>query len=185
MATVVLLVGYGLIFVIFTVLLVYFVIFFDSTVGNLDFISSRLVAARVIDIVKRQHLEIGNFYDLGSARGQFAARIVKRLPKLKVYGFDNSGFRTFLSKIRSPFFKNLKFKKQDIFAVDVSAADVVYLYLPQELMPALQIKLQRELKRGGLVISNSVSFPSWSPSETFIMDKDKSNFKKLFVYKHI
>lgn len=175
--------GYLLIFFVLAVALAYVVFMSDSAIGHLDFISNRTVANRVIDIIKSKHLENGSFYDLGSAKGVFAARIAKTLPKLSVCGIDDSGFRIFCSNISAKFFKNLKFKKQDIFNADVSTANVVYLYLPQELMPALQTKLQKELKPGSLVISNSVSFSSWIPSETIAVNKNKSDFKKLFVYK--
>ena len=178
----VLVVGYGLIFVVFIALFVYFVILLNSVVGKFDFVSSSQSISHVINIIKRQHLENGNFYDLGSARGKFAAGIAKKLPGLKIYGFDDSGFRVFCSKARSVFLKNLNFKKQDIFSADVSTADIVYLYLPQELMPTLEIKLQKELKPGSLIISNSVSFPGRQPSEILITHKHRPDFEKLFVY---
>lgn len=171
MGTVVLLAGYGLVVVM---MLVYFVFLFDSATGGLDFTSSRMTGNLVIGIIKRQNLDNGNFYDLGSARGKFAARIAKNLPGLKVYGFDNSGLRIFISKIRSPFVKNVQFKKQDIFTANVSKANVIYLYLPQELMPALEKKLQKELKPGSLVITNRVSFSGRQPTQTL---------DKLFIYK--
>ncbi len=175
--------GYLLIFFVLAAALAYVVFMSDSAIGHLDFTSNRIVANRVIDIIKSKHLENGSFYDLGSARGIFAVRIAKRLPKLSVYGIDDSRFRIFCSNISAKFFKNLQFKEQDIFTVDVSGADVVYLYLPKELMPALQTKLQKELKPGSLVISNSVSFDSWIPGETIAVNKNKTDFKKLFVYK--
>lgn len=159
--------------------------FIDSSFGKLDFTSSGLVASRVIDIIKQQHLENGNFYDLGSARGAFAAKIAKGLPKITVYGIDDSRFRVCCSKARAIFFKNLKFKKQDIFIADVSTADVVYLYLPQELMPALQIKLQKELKQGAFVIAASVSFPSWPPARIYDLKNAGLKVPKLFLYRQI
>jgi hypothetical protein len=76
-------------------------------------------------------------------------------------------------KKRSLFSANVNFKTGNIFSADVSSADIVYLYLPQELMANLEIKLQKELKPGSLIISNSVSFRNWQPS--FKQDK-------LFIY---
>jgi SAM-dependent methyltransferase len=178
----VLVLGYGLISVIFIALLFYFVILLDSTVGNFDFASSKLAVNQVVDIIKRRSLESGSFYDLGSARGKFAVRIARKFSGLKIYGFDDSWFRVFCSKTRSVFLKNLKFKKQDIFSADISSADIIYLYLPQELMPALQIKLRKELKPGSLIISNSVSFPGLEPSEILITNKRRPDFQKLFIY---
>ena len=84
---------------------------------------------------------------------------------MKIIGIDDSVVRIFTAKARSIFKKNVSFFKQDIFIADVSSADVVYIYLPRELMPALQKKLQTELKTGAIAISNKVFFPSWQPIE--------------------
>lgn len=168
--------------IIFLGFLGFLIFLVDRFFGGLDFTSGRLVANQVVKIVKDQNFKNGSFYDLGSCRGGFAIRIAKALPNFWVYGIDDSRFRVFCSKSKAIFFKNLKFKKQDIFTADVSSADIIYLYLPQELMPGLQTKLQKELKLGALVISASVSFPSWPPAQVYDLKQAGLKVPKLFVY---
>jgi trans-aconitate methyltransferase len=174
--------GFIIFGLVFVSLLVYFLVVFDGFFGGYDFTSSKAVFGKVSKIISDRHLDSGKFYDLGSCRGGFALRLARRFPKLDILGIDNNRLRVFCSKIRALFFKNLKFVKQDIFAVNVSDADAVYLYLPQELMPALQTKLQKELKPGGVVISTSVHFANWQPSEIYITHQDKPDFERIFVY---
>ena len=152
-------------------LFAYFLI--DSFFGGLDFTTRPLVVSEVVKIIKQRHLESGRFYDLGSARGNFAIKIAKALPNLQVYGIDDNWFRIGFAKARGIFLKNLNFTIQDIFKANVSLANILYIYLPQELMPNLQSKLQKELKNGAIVITNRVSFPSWQPIE---------KVNQLFIY---
>jgi precorrin-6B methylase 2 len=145
----------------------------DGVFGGLDFASSRAQAKQVINIIKDRNLGSGRFYDLGSARGGFAVRIAKAFPKLHVRGIDDNGFRTAFAKFRSIFLNNVVFFKGSVFAADISSADIIYIYLPQELMPNLQDKLQKELKPGSIIISNRVSFPNWQPLK---------KIDRLFIY---
>lgn len=158
---------------LFLVILSFAVYLFDSTFGGLDFTTSPSVRAVLVNIIKLRNLQKGIFYDLGSAKGEFATKLAKVLPGLKITGVDNNMFRVLFSRLRGIFLKNLIFKKGNIFQANFSSADITYIYLPQELMPNLEIKLQKELKPGALVISNSVSFPSWQPIQ---------RIDKLFIY---
>jgi len=158
---------------------------FDALFGKLDFVSSNFALEKALVIIKDRKLDGGSFFDLGSCRGSFAAKMAKKLPQLHVRGIDDSWFRTLCASIRSTFLKNADFSQGNIFTTNVSSADIVYLYLPQELMPELENKLQKELKPGSLVISNSVSFPSWQASESFILQPNNPLSRKLFVYAKI
>jgi trans-aconitate methyltransferase len=163
----------------------FFVYLSDGFFGKLDFTTGRLAADNVVKILKDYSLQNGNFYDLGSCRGEFAKEIAKNFPNLKVCGIDDSSLRIFLSNARGLFLKNLQFEKQDIFNSNFSSANVVYLYLPQELMPELETKLQKELKPGALAISASVSFPNWQPEQIYDLDRKRFKVPKIFVYKQI
>ena len=82
--------------------------------------------------------------------------------------------------------KKIYFKKQDIFNEDLSGAEVVYTYLWYDLMPALEKKLQNELKSGSMVITNTSHFHNWEPIEKIVTNNqvyDKiPDFETLFVY---
>jgi SAM-dependent methyltransferase len=175
----ILLIALGFVILVFFGLLTFLL---DTTFGGQDFITEKKVADKIVQIIKDRHLESGEFYDLGSCRGRFAVKIAKGLPNISVIGIDDSKFRTLFAKIRSVFLKNLKFRKENIFTANISSADIIYLYVPQELMGELQSKLQNQLKPGAIAISYSVSFTDWQPRQDFILNKEIPNPKKIFIY---
>ena len=180
-----LVVVYLFIFLFLFCFLVYLVIIIDSIFGGLDFSTSPLATAKIVSIIKAYNQGKGILFDLGSCRGTFASRLKKQLPNLKVYGIDSSKFRTFCSQIKSIFSKHHpKFLTADLFQTDISQADIVYIYLQRDLMPRLQSKLQKELKSKALVVTNTVTFPSWQPVETYITHPAKPEFEKIFVYQN-
>jgi hypothetical protein len=157
----------------------------DSLLGGLDFTTKNATISKIVEIIKYNRLEKGLFYDLGSCRGAFAIRLSKELPNLQIHGMDDNLFRVVFAKARSIFKKNLVFKKGNIFQEDLSSADIIYLYLPQDMMADLQDKMQRELKPNALVITNKISFPSWEPIESFNAQDPGPFLEKIFVYKKL
>ena len=49
--------------------------------------------------------------------------------------------------------------------MDVSEADVVFVYLTSSQTSRLQEKLAREMQPGARVISIAADFPNWQPAE--------------------
>ena len=163
----------------------FFLFLFDSFFGKEDFSTSRLVVEQVIKIIQHRHLENARLYDLGSCRGNFAVKIARVFPEMKIVGIDDSWLRTLLAKTRGFFLKNVSFTKADIFSSDISSAEIIFIYLPQEIMPDLQTKLKKELKFGTLIIANRVTFPDWQPVETYTIgetDERRGSLGKIFVY---
>lgn len=163
----------ALVILVFVLVAAWLVVLFDGFFGKLDFASGSKAASQVIGILKQRHLLSGNFTDLGSAKGGFAVKIAAAFPNMQILGIDDSGFRMCCAKALAIFLKNTEFKKEDLFQTNVSSADAVYAYLPKELMPELQIKLQKELKSGAIVFTNKVSFPSW---------QHKEKINDIFIY---
>lgn len=158
---------------LFFIILAFFVFMADSFFGKEDFHTTRTEVSQFVKIVKDRRLENRRIYDLGSSKGSFVLRVSKALPAAKVTGIDDSNFRILFAKLRAIFLKNISFHKANIFQTDLTAADIVYIYLPQEMMAGLEAKLQKELKSGALVITNKVNFPNWQPTE---------KIEKLFIY---
>lgn len=159
------------------VLIGFMAITLDSAFGGEDFTSSKQQAALVSQIAIEQGRRPLVFYDLGSGRGAFASRLAKLLPWMKVEGMDNNWFRVFCATLRSVFVKNVHFSRQDIFSADLSNADIIYIYLPHEMMAKLENKLNTGLKNGALIITHSVSFPNQAPLK--ILEN------KLFIYQNV
>ena len=161
------------------------VLMVDSIARGHDLPTSRKVSKSIMKIIS-QRKNTGNFYDLGCARGAFAVRIKRKFPALSVRALDNDPIRIFFAKIRAFIFRtDVLFSKKNIFDADLSNADIIYTYLWYDLMPPLEKKLRKELKRGAIVITNTSNFPTWEPIEKIITYPKASktpDFETLFVY---
>lgn len=94
-------------------------------------------------------------YELGSGDGENLITLAKEFDIPSV-GIEVDPWRVTQSKLLI-LFKGLSKKitiiKKNLFAVDVSKATVVYLYLIPKTLEKLQTKLENELKPGTRVIS--------------------------------
>jgi len=174
-----------IIFGLLSFLLLLFVLMIDSVVRGHDLLTSRRATKSIAKIIS-EYKTAKNFYDLGCAHGAFAVRIKRKFPALSVRAVDNNPIRIFFAKIRAFLFRcNIIFLRKNIFDVDLSDADIVYTYLWYGLMPPLEKKLQKELKRGAIVITNTSNFPTWKPVQKIITYPKVSkipDFETLFVY---
>jgi SAM-dependent methyltransferase len=162
------------------------VLMVDSIARGHDLPTSGKPAKIIIKIIS-QHKNTGIFYDLGCAHGALAIRIKRTFPALSVRAIDNDPIRIFFAKIGALIFRaNISFLRKNIFDTDLGDADIVYAYLWYDIMPPLEKKLRKELKRGAIVITNTSNFPTWKPIEKIITYPKASktpNFETLFVYR--
>lgn len=169
----------------FIFFLLWFVLIVDSILRGHDLTTSRRATKVLFKIISEQKTA-KNFYDLGCARGALAVRVKRKFPALSIYAIDNNPIRIFFAKIRAFIFRqNIKFLRKNIFDVDLSDADIIYAYLWYDLMPSLEKKLQNELKRGAVVITNTSNFPNWKPVRKVITHSEPSgipDYETLFVY---
>ena len=164
----------------------FFVFVLDSILRGHDLPTSKQAIKALIKIIDRNKPSANNFYDLGCGRGTLLLAVKRKYPHLFVYGVDNNAIRIFFAKLKAALFKQkINFKKQDLFQIDLRNADIIYTYLWYDLMPPLEEKLQKELKRGAIVITNTSKFPNWKPQEKYITYSKIStmpDFETLFVY---
>jgi SAM-dependent methyltransferase len=172
----------------FGFLLLLFAMMIDSLVRGHDIPTSRR-ATRSIEKIISEHAAGKNFYDLGCAYGALAVRIKRKFPDLAVCAVDDDPLRIFVGRIRAFIFRcNVTFLRKNIFELDVRDADVVYTYLWYDHMPPLEKKLQKELKQGAIVITNTSHFPTWRPMKKVVTYPGVSgtqDFETLFVYQKI
>lgn len=158
----------------------------DSLVREHDLPTSRRATRALVDTMQKYKPDAKTFYDLGCARGTLSLRLKKILPRLEIRGVDNSAVRIFFAKMKSKISRReISFQKQDIFKTDLRNADVIYTYLWYDLMPILEKKLQKELKQGSVVITNTSHFQDWQPTEkvvTYPKVSKTPDFETLFVY---
>lgn len=166
--------------------ILFFIFAFDSLTRGHDLPTSKRAALALIGVIKEHKPDAKNFYDLGCSRGTLSLAIKKALPGIGVYGVDNSAVRIFFAKFKNKILeREVNFQKQDIFKTDLGSADIIYTYLWYDLMPILEKKLQKELKQGAVVITNTSRFQDWQPKEKVVTHHKVSkipNFETLFVY---
>jgi len=102
--------------------------------------------------------------DLGSGNG----KIIIALAKLGVegHGYEINYFLVWQSRhtIRRLGLEKLaKVHRQSFRQADLSSIDLVTLYTSAETMAGFEKKLQKELKSGAKVVSNTFQFPNWKP----------------------
>jgi len=173
-------------FGIFTVL--FFIFMLDSLIKAHDLPTNGRTLRYLIKVISEMKPEsdTNTFYDLGCGHGIVTLAVKKRFPFLKVYGIDHNAIRIFFAKLRVIISgQKINFKKEDIFQTDLRDADMIYTYLWYDLMPLLEKKLQKELKKGAVIITNTSSFPGWQPVKKIITCQKTSkpaDFETLFVY---
>lgn len=121
-----------------------------------------------IDLIRKVLILAGvkkgiKFYELGSGDG----RVVLAAAKLSAdaIGIEQSWIRILLSRYRASQRKlnNAKFIHGNIFSKNYNDADIIYIYLLDKGVKKLEYKLQKELKKGSIVITQTYHFPNWKP----------------------
>jgi hypothetical protein len=99
-------------------------------------------------------------------------------------GFEKDKFRVFYSKIVSSLVQsNVVFKQGDLFEVDLSAFDALYLYLPRPVVHKFSVEIYPTLKKGVYVITNTVALSGIKPLKTLVVHLDNPDYEKIFIYK--
>lgn len=121
----------------------------------------RKVVERVMDLAGVGHGKV--FYDLGSGDGRLVIAAARR--GAKATGVEIDAVRVFYSRfwIWLLKIKNAEIVKGNLFDQSLTDADVVNLYLFPETNKKLIPKLERELKKGVLIVATSFEIPGWCP----------------------
>lgn len=178
---------YFLVFIIlgfFIILLLFFFVFtIESLIYGHDLPTSKQATKILAKIIQKNKPNAKIFYDLGCAHGTLSLRLKKLLPYLEIQGIDNSIIRIFFAKLKSKILRRkINFQKQDIFKVNLNNADIIYTYLWYDIMPVLEKKLQKELKQGSIIITNTSHFQKWQPIKKIITHPKNPNFETLYIY---
>ena len=150
-----------------------------------DYTTSSEAIRKIGKIISDRHLEHGTLYDLGSCRGSFVFGILGVCPDLRVIGIDKDALKIRFSKLRR-FFHSYRtepvFLQADIFDADVSDVDMAFVYVPRPFLPAIETKLQHEMKIGALAITYRINFPNRHAIEVFPTDMYSEERNNIFVY---
>lgn len=110
----------------------------------------------------------GKIVDLGSGWGSLAYPISARFADAEVVGYELSPIPWLYSRLKGVFVRrgNLELHRRNVFEADLRDVDVVVVFLHPAAMRKLQVKFERELRPGCLVLSNTFAVPRWEASET-------------------
>lgn len=122
---------------------------------------------KVSKILKAAGLKKGKvFYELGSGDG----RVVLEAARLgaTAIGIEQSWLRVWLSRFitHKKKLKTATFYHGNIYDRQYYPADCVYIYMLQKSVDTLEKKLQQELKKGAIVITQTYHFKKWKPFKT-------------------
>lgn len=118
--------------------------------------------------VSRKMIEFANIekgmkvYDLGSGDGRLLALAADR--GAMVVGYEINPFLVIISSVLlmlRGYRLQTSVRWKNFWSAPISDADVLFVYLLPWRMKELEQKLDRELKPGTLVVSNSFIFPNW------------------------
>jgi len=112
-------------------------------------------------MIKLAHIKKGTkVYDLGSGNGKLLFRAAQL--GATAIGFEINPFLVLFSYIRSffsPYKNSVHTYWKDFWNANLRNADVVFIYLLPWKMDALEKRLQKNMRKGALIVSNSFIFP--------------------------
>ena len=125
----------------------------------------------------------GPVYELGSGWGQLALAAAKQLKNVRVIGYESSLVPWAASLILGVFSRKsqVEFRWADFRKRDLSDAQLVICYLYPGGMSHLAERLQKELKPGSVIISNTFRLPGWEPEKVIELD----DMHKTQIYRYI
>jgi cyclopropane fatty-acyl-phospholipid synthase-like methyltransferase len=122
------------------------------------------------------------FYDLGSGNGQ-SLIIASKEFGAKAFGFELSFQHYLISNINIIIHRCSKMVSifwKDFQKVNISDANVIFVWLTPKAFPKLQEKMKRELRKGTRVIAYSSPIKFWNPDKVVILPT--SSHPKLYLY---
>ena len=109
----------------------------------------------------------GPLMELGGGWGALALALAERYPERTVHAFERSPLPWAVCRLRALCMsRNLIVHRRDFFQADLSPAALVTCYLSPHLMVKLAPKLEKELRPGSMVISNTFAIPGWRAQST-------------------
>lgn len=130
-------------------------------VTGAPFVPSRInTARRMVQLAK---LKKGmTIYDLGSGEGRIL--FLAAAHHVNAIGIEINPYLVWYTRLKtffSPWRKHIQVRLENLWKANLRDADVVFVYLLPWRMEELAAKLERELRPGSLVVTNSFIFPHW------------------------
>lgn len=130
-------------------------------------------------------------FELGSGDGRVLCALSKAYPSAVYCGVEKQFLPYALSYIRAYFLKkkrnvNISFQRKDFYDLRFDGATHIFAYLSPQAMNAILPKLERELPRGGVVVSLDFLFVDRKPYSIVDLSDDAGTYfslgTKLYIY---
>ncbi|PIQ72426.1 hypothetical protein COY13_01450 [Candidatus Roizmanbacteria bacterium CG_4_10_14_0_2_um_filter_36_35] len=114
---------------------------------------------RIEEILKEANLKKGKtFVELGCGDGRIVRTAVKHY-NVKGVGIDINPLLIFWAKILGT--NGIQYKLENIFETDLKQSDYIYIFLMPKLIEKLALKMNKEVKKGAIVISHGFPIKGW------------------------
>ena len=104
-------------------------------------------------------------YDLGSGFGRIVFEAARR-HGARCVGVEIDPLKCWWSRRearRKHLEDKVEIRRENLFDVDISSADIVFVFLFPPMLKRLKEKMLREMRQGKVVVSYSHKFPAWEP----------------------
>ncbi|PVX83221.1 SAM-dependent methyltransferase [Paraburkholderia unamae] len=131
-----------------------------AAVTGVPTLSSRGVeASDVIALLKQANLaRSAVIIDLGSGWGGLVVAVARAFPEATVEGIEISPFPYLISRLRASGLPNVTLRWGNFHRSNLRSAHAIVCYLMPSVMPAVTNLLDRNLKPGTVVVSNTFLF---------------------------
>ena len=117
--------------------------------------------------------------DLGCGSGTLLIPLAKEYPSAQFVGYEYDWLAYLIAKIRTCYIKNIVIYKKNFLKEDLSEYNLVLGYWISGLVEKLGNKLNKELKKDAVVISEIFEVPLLKPIKVI---ESSLSFKKMNVY---
>jgi SAM-dependent methyltransferase len=167
-----------------------YILIFHRGVPNIG--TAPAIQKKIAEIVKEHYEQSGKkdylVIDLGSGEGGLTRSLARALPGARVIGieFTPQSFATANFWKRHFKLDNLEYIKGDFFDYDFAQADAIVFYQSIYYMERLGQKLNKEAKKGTLVVSNKFTLgDGWKPEATVNVKTLYLHQRKVNVYRKL
>lgn len=119
--------------------------------------------------------------DLGAGVGSVVCRLARLRPDAQVVGVENAPATWLVGRLRTYALGNCEWYWKDLWRTDLAAFDVAYAFLSPAPMAELWRKVEREMRPGSMLVSNSFPVPGRDPDE--VIDLDDARRTRLYCYR--
>lgn len=137
-------------------------------------------AGVVKEILSRARLKKGSmFVELGCGDGRVTRTAVREFG-VRGVGVDLNPMLIWFARLMTRGLKNIRFIRENLFKVDLRQADVIFLFLLPETLVKLGPKMEKECKKGTIVISHGFKIKG---CESKLIDEIQRKVFPTYYYK--